>query len=108
MKVYEDINRFREEIEAIKSVLNQQYHRLLDLRGILFRPTTKDQIVVPNQIEWGRKYESTMMTPDTVRHHTTEKLLQQVEQRRDNFDELLEQADRIQSRVSLDILFFSS
>lgn len=49
-----------------------------------------------------------MMTPDTVRHHTTEKLLQQVEQRRDNFDELLEQADRIQSRVSLDILFSSS
>ena len=92
MRTYDDINRFREEIEAIKAVLTQQKGTLDDLKSILFKQSPRRD---------GRIGYYSAQTDDSLRHQVTEKLREQVQQRLDNFTELQMQADRIQGLVSL-------
>lgn len=92
VRTYDDINRFREEIEAIKNILSHQYHGLLDLAKLLFKSPSKIDAEV------GGFYPSRELS---LRQQTTSRMGDQVQQRLDNFTELQKQADKIQSLVSM-------
>lgn len=88
VRTYDEIGRFREEIEAIKAVLIQQKGTLDDLRSILFKHSRQER-------------DDSAAREDTLRHHVTDKLRKQVQQRLDSFTELQMQVDRIQALVSI-------
>ena len=98
-KTFEEINRFREEVEAIRLILTLQLDKLKDLLGIFFAPPPS--IDPPWAISVKR---SSRRGAETIRHSYTERMREQIHQRLDMFDELKKQANRIQELVSVSTL----
>ena len=88
VQTYDEINRFREEISAIRATLHQQQDMLRDLSRNLFKSR--------QTLEYG-------VDRETIRHHTVDKLRDQVNERLDAFEELSKQADRIQMMAAQSI-----
>ncbi|KAG8526323.1 uncharacterized protein KY384_000316 [Bacidia gigantensis] len=94
---YDDINRFREEIEAIRAVLAQQYDKLGDLLNLFHKQPAR----IATALKDNKEQRDSRI--DTIRHNMTDKLRNQIQQRLENFDDLLEQVDRIQTLAAQSI-----
>ena len=101
VKVYEDINYFREEVEAIGSILIQQYNTLRDLWRTLYDPDRRTRGGYGRNLPMASK-------PASLSYKTVEKMRERIEDRIDSFVELQNQADRIQNLVCASILCVQS